>query len=188
MFIYAKENCFNRFLLIQKPKMAHSFGQNFGNPTTVASGIFPWFVAKVDDSGACRQLSNRTFTLFFSLLPPTVQCRRRTAAAALPTPRLAVFHSFLFVSYFHSVASPFQIAVLFVCLFWPLRRIKLSVLKMYREMQWLVTIIQLHGYTIFQLVASNRAVLPPNFNRRTAAPPHRRTLPSFILSRLFPIF
>ena len=38
-----------------------------------------------------------------------------SAAVALPPPRLAVFHSFLFVSYFHNVASPFKNAVFVVC-------------------------------------------------------------------------
>ena len=71
-------------------------------PVIVESGIFSWFVAKVDDSGACRQLSNRTFTLFFSLLPSTVQCRRRTATAA---PRRLSF--FLVCFLFSQCGQPF---------------------------------------------------------------------------------
>ena len=57
-------------------------------PVIVESGIFPWFVAKVDDSGACRQLSNRTFYTIFQLVAsnravPPPHCHPRAAPRRL---------------------------------------------------------------------------------------------------------
>ena len=82
-----------------------------------------------------------------AVLPPPC-CRRRSATAG---PRRLSF--FLVCFLFSQCGQPFLNCSL-VCLFWPLlRRIKPSILEIYREMWCLPTMINLHVYTIFQLFA-----------------------------------